>query len=358
MPLTPELSPMSTPFLPFQPKLKELKTDRGESATPAPGVLISTLPRHFVGGSLGGFNPIKGVCPLDVLRNRISLQRGLESPALTPQDPTQHLPAIYTLQPKTGSPETPHPSGDQLQAQPTVLHQPHNHCTSCTVDDGAQRGGSLEARTRPPLPPLRVLPLNLDCSVQVCQLMRTRLGSTQFQTFTRRLSEALSQDLTNKPPCSPITPPPEQALPLNLSRRFPVKRPSTDGPEPSPATVNGNTDQQPSRRPRLSCTEQTEDSSQGDKTSSGGSSSGGDQDEAMKNQEEPADLSSPSRIRAFLLGLPPFQVKFEEDLNGTRFGKFLPPESKADTQRTETENGEGVKKEVKEEEEEMMVKIE
>lgn len=74
----------------------------------------------------------------------------------------------------------------------------------------------------------------------------------------------------------------------------------------------------------------------------------------MKNQEEPADLSSPSRIRAFLLGLPPFQVKFEEDLNGTRFGKFLPPGSMAETQRTETETGEGrvaVKKEVKKEEE-------
>lgn len=60
-----------------------------------------------------------------------------------------------------------------------------------------------------------------------------------------------------------------------------------------------------------------------------------------KNQEEPADLSSPSRIRAFLLGLPPFQVKFEEDLNGTRFEKFLPPGSKAEPPRTETEKAEG-----------------
>ncbi|GLD46325.1 AT-rich interactive domain-containing protein 5B-like protein, partial [Lates japonicus] len=31
MPLTPDLSPMSAPFLPFQPKPKELKPDRGES---------------------------------------------------------------------------------------------------------------------------------------------------------------------------------------------------------------------------------------------------------------------------------------------------------------------------------------
>ncbi|KAL7389867.1 hypothetical protein ABVT39_011281 [Epinephelus coioides] len=354
MPLTPDLSPMTAPFLPFQPKPKELRPDRAETVAPAPGVLLSTLPRHFVGGSLGGFSPIKGVCPLDVFRNRISLQRGLESPALTPQDPTQHHPTIYTLQPKVGTPDASHPSGDQLQPQPHMLHQQHNRCSGCTVDEAAQRGGSRDVRNRPPLPPLRVLPLNLDCSVQVCQLMRTRLGSSQFQTFTRRLSEALSQDLSTKPPCSPITPPPEQALPLNLSKRFTAKRPSTEGPEPSLATINGSTDQPPSKRQRPGCTEQAEDFSLGGRSSSVGSAGGGEQDVEMKNQEEPADLSSPSRIRAFLLGLPPFQVKFEEDLNGTRFGKFLPPGSMAETQRTETETGEGrvaVKKEVKEEEE-------
>ncbi|XP_029303876.1 uncharacterized protein LOC115018800 [Cottoperca gobio] len=348
MPLTPDLSPMSAPFLPFQLKPKELKSDRGESVAPPPGVLLSTLPRHFVGGSLGGFSPINGVCPLDVFRNRISLQRGPESPALTPQDPTQHHPTIYTLQPKSGIPDTPHPSGDQLQPQPHLLHQQHNRCSGCTVDEAGQRGGSRDARNRPPLPPLRVLPLNLDCSVQVCQLMRTRLGSSQFQTFTRRLSEALSQDLSTKPPCSPITPPPEQALPLNLSKRFMAKRPSTEGPESSLAAFNGNADQPPSKRPRLGCTEQADNFSLGGRSSSGGSGGEGEQDVEMKNQEEPADLSSPSRIRAFLLGLPPFQVKFEDDLNGTRFGKFLPPGSMAETQRTETETGEGgvaVKKE-------------
>lgn len=340
MPLTPDLSPLSAPMLPFQPKSKEVKPDLGESVAPAPGVLLSTLPPHFVGGSLGGFSPIKGVCPLDVFRSRISLQRGLESPALTPQDPTKHHPTIYTLQPKSGSPDTPHPSTDQPPLQPHLLHQQHNRCSGCNLDEGAQRGGSRDARSRPPLPPLRVLPLNLDCSVQVCQLMRTRLGSSQFQTFTRRLSEALSQDLSAKPPCGPITPPPEQALPLNLSKRFTSKRPSTEGPEPSPTNINGNTDQPSSKRPRTGCTEQAEDFSQSDRSHSGGSG-GGTQDIEIKNQEEPADLSSPSRIRAFLLGLPPFQVKFEEDLNGARFGKFLPPGSKVEPQRTEMENGEG-----------------
>lgn len=78
--------------------------------------------------------------------------------------------------------------------------------------------------------------------------------------------------------------------------------------------------------------------------------------EMKSNEEEPADLSSPSRIRAFLLGLPPFQVKLEEDLNGARFGKFLPAASKVEAQRTEAERievgggGGGVKKEEQQQE--------
>ncbi|KAL6098398.1 uncharacterized protein ACO6RY_17540 [Pungitius sinensis] len=344
MPLTPDLSPMSAPFLPFLPKPKELKPDRGEPAAGAPGVLLSTLPRHFVGGSLGGFSPIKGVCPLDVLRNRGSLQRGPESPASTPQDPTG-----YTLQPKSGSPDTPHPGGDQLQP---LLHLQHNHCSGCNGDEAAQRGGIRDARNRPPLPPLRVLPLNLDCSVQVCQLMRTRLGSSQFQTFTRRLSEALSQDLSTKPPCSPITPPPEQALPLNLSKRLTAKRAGPEGTETGSAAIGSSADQPPSKRPRTGCTEQAEGFGPGGRSGSGGSDGGGERDNETDNQEEPADLSSPSRIRAFLLGLPPFKVKFEDDLNGTRFGRFLPAAPQSETQRTETETAEGgvaLKNEAKEE---------
>lgn len=303
---------------------------------PAAGGLLSTLPRHFVGGSLSGFSPIKGVCPLDVFRNRMSLQRGPERPALTPQDPAQHRPTIYTLQPKGGSPDTPHPSGDQLQAQ----H--HNCCLGCTVDEGGQRGPGREVRNRPPLPPLRVLPLNLDCSVQVCQLMKTRrLDSTQLQSFTRRLSEALSQDLGTKPPCSPVTPPPEQALPLNLSKRFMAKRSGADRPDLSPAAIKGGAEHPPGKKPRGGSTEQAEDFTLGARLSTGGS---GGQAAELRNQEEPADLSSPSRIRAFLLGLPPFQVKLEEDLNGTRFGKFPPsgsdPKTEGGAVKTEPEAAE------------------
>uniref|UniRef100_A0A3Q2ZD78 Zgc:77151 n=1 Tax=Kryptolebias marmoratus TaxID=37003 RepID=A0A3Q2ZD78_KRYMA len=348
MPLTPDLSPMSPPLFSFHTKPKELKPDRGESAAPSSAVLLSALPR-FVEGPLGGFSPIKGVCPLDVFRSRISLQRAPDSPALTPQDPTHHRPAIYTLQPKSGSPDPPHPSGDQ--SQPHLLHQHQNHCSGCNMEDGGQRGASRDPRSRPPLPPLRVLPLNLDCDVQVSQLMRTRhLDSSQLQTFTRRLSEALSQDLSMKPACSPITPPPEQALPLNLSKRFAPKRTSTEGPDPSRQTVNGNTDPPGAKNSRTSFQEQAQDFSLGGRSGSGVRAGGPNME--LRSQEEPADLSSPSRIRAFLLGLPPFQVKLEEDLNGTRFGKF--PPSEPETQRTEAKEGGGTA-EVKKEEEELTV---
>lgn len=332
MPLTPDLSPLSPPLFSFQTKAKELKLNRGESVAPPSTVLVSALPR-FVGGPLGGFSPTKGVCPLDVIRSRISLQRVPDSPALTPQDPTQHHPTIYTLQPKSSSPDPPHPSVDQ----PHLLHQHQNHCSGCTVEDGGQRGASRDPRSRPPLPPLRVLPLNLDCDVQVSQLMRTRhLDSSQLQTFTRRLSEALSQDLTLKPACTPITPPPEQALPLNLSKRFAPKRASTEGPELNWQTVNGTTDPPGAKNSRPSFQDQAQDFSLGGRSSSGVRVGGPNVD--LRSQEEPADLSSPSRIRAFLLGLPPFQVKLEEDLNGTRFSKFPPP-PESETQRTETKEG-------------------
>ncbi|XP_029704247.1 uncharacterized protein isoform X2 [Takifugu rubripes] len=340
MPLTPELSPLSATMLPFQPKPKELKTDLLDPVSPPPaGLILSAFPRHFVGGSLGGFSPIKGVCPLDVFKSRMSLQRNLESPALTPQDPAKHLPTIYTLQPTGGSPDTPRTGLDQTQPQP-LSHQKHNEYSGCNAEDGVQKAGNRDIRNRPLLPPLRVLPLNLDCSVQVNQLMRTRLGSSQFQTFTRRLSEALSQDLGAKPPCAPITPPPEQALPLNLSKRFTTKRPGApDAGDPSPVAMVGNEDQPSSKRAKTGCPAQAEDFGQRSLSASAGTGGAG---QNMKNQEEPADLSSPSRIRAFLLGLPPFQVKFEEDLNGTRFGKLLAPGSKVEPQRTQSENAEGI----------------
>lgn len=170
--------------------------------------------------------------------------------------------------------------------------------------------------------------------------MKTRLGSTQFQTFTRRLSEVLSQDLSNKPPCVPITPPPEQALPLNLSKR--LKRPESS--DPSPPVTDGNTAQPPAKRAKTCAQATDEHSEQPVCQDDAGATAGGD----VKNQEEPADLSSPSRIRAFLLGLPPFQVKFEEDLNGSRRGKLPPTGPTPESQLEKREVGGVVAKEVKE----------
>ncbi|XP_051903138.1 AT-rich interactive domain-containing protein 5B [Hippocampus zosterae] len=342
MPLTPDLSPMSTPFLPFPPKPKEQPKDRaGESAAAAPGALLSALPRHFVGGSLGGFSPIKGLCPLDVLRNCVSFQRVMEGPGLTPQEPSQPHAAVYALQPKHGSPDTPLTSGDQLPPPPPParpVQQHHNLYSGCNLDEDTERGGARDPRYRQPLPPLRVLPLDLDCSVQVRQLMRTRLGSTQFQSFTRRLSEALSQDLSVKPPCSPITPPPEQALPLNLSKRFTLKRPGADPAEPGQASANGAEYEPSLKKVKANCSERAADFSLGGGPGRliSGAIGGGGQEPGAKSQEEPADLSSPGRIRAFLLGLPPFQVKLDEDLNGMKFGKVLPSGSGMESQRTVT----------------------
>lgn len=338
MPLTPELSPLSAPLLPFQPKPQEPKADNCDSAVPPTGLLVSALPRQFVGGSLAGYSPIKGVCPLDIFRNCVGLHRAPDSAAVTPKDPSKHLPAIFTLQPKGGTRDTAPPSMDQPQVH-TLLQQ-HNRCSGCSPDREAAQP-SRDQRSRPTLPPLRVLPLNLDCSVQVCQLMKTRLGSTQFQTFTRRLSEVLSQDLSNKSPSIPITPPPEQALPLNLSKR--LKRPECS--DTSPAAANGNTEQPPSKRAKT-CAEAAEDQSEQPACllDDGGATAVGE----VKNQEEPADLSSPSRIRAFLLGLPPFQVKFEEDLNGSRVGKLPLTCPKPESQLEKREGGGVGKEEVKE----------
>ncbi|XP_061659787.1 AT-rich interactive domain-containing protein 5B [Syngnathoides biaculeatus] len=339
MPPTPDLSPMSTPFLPFQPKPKDPKDQAGDSVPLAPGVLISALPRHFVGGSLGRFSPIKGLCPLDVLRNCVGLQRVLESPAPTPLEPSQPHTTIYAIQPKHRSPATPVPSGEQTLSPPHPIQQHCNPCSGRNMDEDTQRGGARETRNCHPLPPLRVLPLDLDCSVQVRQLMRTRLGSTQFQTFTRRLSEALSQDLSAKPPSSPITPPPEQALPLNLSKRFTLKRPGTDPVELARVTTNGTAEEPSLKKVKADCLERAEDLSLGGggaRCPDTGSTGHEGQERGPKNQDEPADLSSPSRIRAFLLGLPPFQVKLDEDLNGMKFGKVLPSGSATESQTTAT----------------------
>ncbi|CAL8363473.1 unnamed protein product [Lota lota] len=300
MPLTPDLSPLTAPLLPFLtkpgPQVNQWTGDPpGMTVTPlSAGSLLSGPPGQPM--ILGTFSPSKGICPLDTFR---SLHHVVEDPAL-------HKPVAQSLQ------STPESCPQPLPHH----HNHHNHqpCAGCVADEGAQKGGAKEGKGRPPLPPLRVFPLDLDCSVQVRQLMRTPLGAVQLQSFTRRLSEVLAQDLRAKPlphPCSPITPPPEQAQPLNLSQRPPGKRPAALSLEQTAA-----------KRPTLGeppgRTDGEELGPDGRSISSGGGTA------APDTQEEPADLSSPSRIRAFLMGLPPFTVNLEDDVNKASSAMSLP----------------------------------
>ncbi|KAJ7997052.1 hypothetical protein DPEC_G00224920 [Dallia pectoralis] len=278
LPLTPDLSPMSAPVLPLLSQTgREHQVENYNTPAPSPtlspATLLSPLPRLHTGGSLVGFSPIKGLCPLDLFRS----QMGFAGPArtgLTPQGPVNQQPS--SLQVKTESLDGNLPKKDQ--PHPLSLHPSHHQCTGCGHHETAQWGGgsSRDGRSsRPPLPPLRVLPLDLDCSLHVHQLMRTRLGSADLLSFTKRLSQVLAQDLTSKPGL-PMTPPPEQALPLNLSKRSTTRRSASDN-ESRMSTEdqdNGDTSLSLAKRPRL------------------------------ESRDEAEDLSSPSRARAFLLELP------------------------------------------------------
>jgi len=300
MPLTPDLSPLTAPLLPFHTKPgpeghREAADRPGLTLTPlSAGSLLSDPSGQPI--LLGTFSPSKGICPLDTFRTRLGLQPAAEDPGL-------HAPLAQSLQ-STAEPRPPQP--------PPPHHHHHNHhnhqpCSGCVADEAAQKCAAKEGKGWPPLPPLRVFPLDLDCSVQVRQLMRTPLGAVQLQSFTRRLSEVLAQDLRAKPlphPCSPITPPPEQAQPLNLSQRPLVKR-------PAPLSLE---QQAGAKRPRPG---ESIGRADGEEADDGRSVSGGEGATEPDIQEEPADLSSPSRIRAFLMGLPPFHVSPEEDLSRT-----------------------------------------
>lgn len=296
MPLTPDLSPLTAPLLPFLCKPgPEVNQEAGDppGMTVLPlstGSLLSSPPGQPM--LLGTFSPSKGICPLDTFRTRLG-QHAVENPAL-------HKPVAQSLQATVESCAQP----------PHHPHHNHQPCSGCVAGEGAQKGGAKEGKGRPPLPPLRVFPLDLDCSVQVSQLMRTPLGAVQLQSFTRRLSEVLAQDLRAKPlphPCSPITPPPEQVQPLNLSQRPLFKRPAALSLE-----------QMAAKRPRPG-----ESLADGEELGPDGRRSGEGAME-LETQEEPADLSSPSRIRAFLMGLPPFQINLEDDLNKASSTTSLP----------------------------------
>ncbi|XP_076836323.1 uncharacterized protein LOC143481971 isoform X2 [Brachyhypopomus gauderio] len=262
------LTPASTVPVPHKPNVDEdMKTEQ-ESLVPS----LSGQSKLQVGPSLEGFSPTKGMCPLDFVRARLGFSSVGISHAVS-QDPLgPHQPTVLS-QTKASSPETPE----------TLQHQ----CSGCSLEDPSWAGGREGRTTRPALPPLKILPLDIDCSLQLRQLMRTRLGTTHMNSFRKRLSEALAQDLskTYEPNGHSISTSPEQAVPLNLSKKATTKRSSDEADirdvqcEEFEGSQAKNLKMEPEdlRLPRKQ----------------NGVSSG-----FLIVQEEPADLSSPCRVRA------------------------------------------------------------
>ncbi|XP_063059192.1 mucin-5AC isoform X2 [Engraulis encrasicolus] len=237
------------------------------------------------------FSPTKGLCPLDLFRTKMGL--GAMAQALDSASSRLHVPSpspssvsrhpVTPSGPGTSSPtSTPTPTSTSTpvrpaDAQPSPALQ-HQRSGSCTNDQGVlvEVGPSAAAAVLQPQPqpqpqpqrsqpPLRILPLELGCSLQVRQLMLNSLSSEHVQCFTKRLSEALadagptpqappSQTQTHLPqslppsatpscslalasppnPSAPITSSPqgEQAQPLNLTMWGAYKRPADGGDHP------------------------------------------------------------------------------------------------------------------------------
>lgn len=254
------LSLVSSTPLPHQPILGlDVKMDTAEPQAPS---FLSVPCKVLAGGSLERFSPTKGLCPLDLFRARLGLNGTHE---VTPQDSSTIHPTSVN-QPKVSMPETP--------------ESPQHQCSGCCSDPSSQNGAP-----RAPLPPLRILPLDIGCSLQLRQLMRTRLGSTHMNTFTKRLSEVLAQDLSKtSQPNGNV--PQEQSLPLNLSRRAVTKRPAGDV---ELSDLQSREVQSGTKRLKM----EAEDLGVSLKWN-------GVSFLVPLNQDEPADLSSPSRARALV----------------------------------------------------------
>ncbi|KAI4880896.1 hypothetical protein NFI96_029775 [Prochilodus magdalenae] len=264
----------SITHLPLLPKVVEDVKMEHEPSAPSSLCGQSKLQ---IGGSLEAFSPTKGMCPLDLFRARLGLS-GVGGPERTHQDPSIPHQTTLLSHTKSKSPETP----ENLQHQ----------CSGCGLENPTWTGGPRDGRTtRPPLPPLKILPLDIDCSLQLRQLMRTRLGSAHMNSFTKRLSEALAQDLskTYQPNGHALPVSQDQAVPLNLSKKATTKRPSDDMEVRDPQCQNHGEVQ--GKRLKM----EPEDLRLTLKQNGGFS-------EAPLVQDEPADLSSPRRVRALLQG--------------------------------------------------------
>ncbi|TRY91866.1 hypothetical protein DNTS_017709, partial [Danionella cerebrum] len=254
----PLVSPTPLPHLPILARDVKMETTEPQVSS-----YLSVPSKVLAGGSLERFSPTKGLCPLDLFRARLGLN-GASSLEVASQDSTTLL-KNSVLHSKIPTPETP--------------QSPHHQCSGCGLD------GSLNGAPRAPLPPLRILPLDIGCNLQLRQLMRTRLGSAHMNTFTKRLSEVLAQDLTTTSQSNGGILQ-EQSLPLNLSKRAITKRSAGDMEltDPQSRELTPGTKKLKMEAEDLGLSVRWNGMSL----------------LVPLNQDEPADLSSPSRARALL----------------------------------------------------------
>ncbi|XP_018583922.2 AT-rich interactive domain-containing protein 5B [Scleropages formosus] len=220
-------------------------------------------------GPLGAFS----LCPISLFRTRLGLTTE-QGPGTATQETGVLQPSVLIVHPKTEPSEQLGPTQGSLNG----------------FNDGTPRGGASEARPRSAvLPPLRIIPLDIDCSLQVHQFMKSRVGPAELSSFTRRLSEVLAQDLSKacEPPGGAQASAQEQALPLNLSKRCTAKRP---GEDPEARGHGGDS----SKRTKLDV----------DPSDNPGQVLKQRKDSVLLHevQEEPADLSCPKRARAAAQG--------------------------------------------------------
>ncbi|XP_041122410.1 AT-rich interactive domain-containing protein 5B-like [Polyodon spathula] len=240
--------------------------------------------------AVGGFSLPQGLSPLDVLRSRLGLGPSSESPGSASQESRKTL---VLFQPTAGDSKVSGTPGKEPVA-PNPALKPH----------GAPFAAS---RGRFPIAPLRIIPLDIDCSLQVQQLMKRSLGHAQLSCFTKKLSEALSQDLskTTQPRDSVPNTEEQQAVPLNLSKRAQVKRPAdcAECPPPSPYQPSLLHSSYPLYTPQPSQANtakklKTEPDSQEQAPAVGQNGRLGSN--PAQAEEKPADLSTPRRARAAL----------------------------------------------------------
>ncbi|KAL2094706.1 hypothetical protein ACEWY4_009425 [Coilia grayii] len=314
------------------PASKSLGPSQASSPTAAAAVVVGV-------GSLGSsasptvFSPTKGLCPLDLFRTRLGL--GAIAAGATLGSAPVHVPPHHSSVGRQGR-HPPLPTGGSALTSTTTTPvgpndpppppQQQHQCSGCAALD--DRGGvqvevgspqsQSQSRSLSPLPPLRILPLELDCSLQVRQLMRSNLSSEHVQSFTKRLSEALAHDLElpratagphaaappplpslppstssafnaphPPPPAVPVTSHSEQVQPLNLSRWGGAKRPAGDDNMDASGQHDDGSQAPVAKQPRL------------DEDGLPLKPNGGVFRFPLF-QDQPADLSLPCRVRALL----------------------------------------------------------